>query len=300
MKKNRKSFFVCGMASEMELVKKLRDELGAGFMACKKALTEANGDYDKAYDILRKQGASKALSKADRVANEGLCGYLMNDTGIVVVKLNCETDFVAKNEKFQALLETILGIALKNKSSSVDELLSTSDNGKNVKEIITEGVASIGENIVLSDVVYNSIGDDKSASVYVHNKAEGKDNMGRIITITFASGVNDNDNAKLLLKQIDMHITAMSPIALEEGSIDSSVIEREKAIYEEQVAKLNKPADIAKKMVEGKLRKFYEESVLLKQTFVMDNKSSVADVVAKFNKDNNASLELLSFNRVAI
>ena len=131
------------MASEMELVKKLRDELGAGFMACKKALTEVNGDYDKAYDILRKQGASKALSKADRVANEGLCGYAKNDSGVVVVKLNCETDFVAKNEKFQALLENVLSVALKNKTSSVDELLSASNDGKSVKDIIISNVLKI-------------------------------------------------------------------------------------------------------------------------------------------------------------
>ena len=287
------------MASEMELVKKLRDELGAGFMACKKALTEANGDYDKAYDILRKQGASKALSKADRVANEGLCGYAKNDVGVVVVKLNCETDFVAKNEKFQSLLDNVLSVALKNKTSSVDELLSSSDNGKSVKDIITEGIASIGENIVVSEVVYKAIANNQEASIYVHNKAENKENMGRIVTINIAEGVA-NDDARLLLKQINMHITAMSPIAMDESSIDSAVIEREKAIYEEQVAKLNKPAEIAQKMVEGKLRKFYEESVLLKQAFVMDNKSSVADVISKFNKDNGCQLKLLSFNRVAI
>lgn len=283
----------------MELVKRLRDELGAGFMACKKALTEANGDYDKAYDLLRKQGASKALSKADRTANDGLCGYAMDNSGVVIVKLNCETDFVAKNKKFQELLDIVLDFALKSKSSSVDELLSANENGKSVKDIIAESVATIGENIVVSEVVYKCIQDNQEASVYVHNKAEGRDNMGRIVTVNISEGVN-SDGCRLLLKQINMHITAMSPIAIDENSIDSATIEREKAIYKDQVEKLNKPEDIAKKMVEGKLRKFYEESVLLKQAFVMDNKSSVADVIAKFNKDNGSSLKLLSFNRVAI
>ena len=283
----------------MELVKKLREASGAGILACQKALKECNDDYEKAFDLLRKQGAAKASSKADRETSEGLCCIEQNNDGYAIVKLSCETDFVAKNEKFQNLLTKITQTALSNKAEDVETLANASVDGKSVKDLITEGIASIGENIVLSNVVYRELSNGKSAVYYVHNKADNQEKMGRIVTATIAEGA-DKDEAKTLLKNIDMHITAMSPLGLNEESVDAEVVSREKAIYEEQVSKLNKPAEIAQKMVEGKLRKFYEESVLLKQAFVMDNKSSVADVIAKFNKDNGCQLKLLSFNRVAI
>ncbi len=287
------------MAGNLELVKKLREELGAGFLACQKALTEANGDYDKAYEILRAQGASKALSKSDRATSEGLVGVKMNDSGIAIVKLNCETDFVAKNEKFQELLDILLFEALDNQTTTIEELLTCNHNEKNLKDIITECIATIGENIVVGSVVYRDIANGQTASYYVHNKAEGKDNMGRIVSANIANDVI-NDDAKLLVKQINMHIAAMSPIALDESSISSEILEREKAIYQEQVSALNKPAEIAQKMVEGKMRKFYEESVLLNQMFILDNKNSVSNVIKEFNKKNNCELKLISFNRIAI
>lgn len=287
------------MAGNLELVKKLREELGAGFLACQKALAEANNDYDKAYEILRAQGASKALSKSDRATSEGLVGVKMNESGIAIVKLNCETDFVAKNEKFQELLDILLFEALDNQTTTIEELLTCNHNEKNLKDIITEGIATIGENIVVGNVIYRDIANGQTASYYVHNKAEGKDNMGRIVSANIANDVI-NDEAKLLVKQINMHIAAMSPIALDESSVSQDILEREKAIYQEQVSALNKPAEIAQKMVEGKLRKFYEESVLLNQMFILDNKNSVSNVIKEFNKKNNCELKLISFNRIAI
>jgi len=283
----------------MELVKKLREETGAGILACQKALKETNDNYDEAVDLLRKQGIAKASSKADRVASEGLCCVLSNEKGIAIVKLNCETDFVAKNEKFQQLIEKITSVALENGTKNIDELQEQSIDGKNFDDVIKENIATIGENIVLGDVKFHSLNDGKEANYYVHNQVEGKGNIGRIVSAIISKGCN-NDDAKLLLKQINMHITAMFPIALTEEKIDSEILAREKAIYEEQVAQLNKPAEIASKMVEGKIRKFYEEKVLLKQMFVMDNKKSVANVIADFNKQNNSNLELLDFERIAI
>ena len=283
----------------MELVKKLREETGAGILACQKALKETGEDYDKAVDLLRKQGIAKASSKSDRVASEGLCCVVSNSDGLAIVKLNCETDFVAKNEKFQKLALTVTEVALNINSQNVEELAEQNVGGKSVKELIAEGIATIGENIVLGDVKVHKLQAGQIATYYVHNKIEGSDNLGRIVSATIAQGC-DNDDAKALLHNINMHITAMSPIALSEDKISADVIAREKAIYEEQVSKLNKPADIATKMVEGKLRKFYEESVLLKQMFVMDNKNSVASVIADFNKKQGVKLELVAFERIAI
>ena len=284
---------------DLELVKKLRAETGAGVLACQKAVKEANGDYEVAVDLLRKQGAAKAVSKSDRVASEGLCCIANGASGVAIVKLSCETDFVAKNEKFLDLITLITETALKTKSQTVDDLLQQSVNGKTVKELIIDAIASIGENIVLSEVKNHTLKGDEKAIYYVHNKVSGNDNIGRIVSLTISSGCDD-DSDSLLLKQINMHIAAMSPIALSEDKIPSDIIAREKSIYEEQVAQLNKPADIAAKMVEGKLRKFFEESVLLKQMFVLDNKNSVANVIANFNKENGKKLELIDFERVAI
>ena len=287
--------------SNLDLIKKLREESGAGILACQNALKEANNDYDKAYDILRKQGASKAMSKLDRAAAEGLCCIAENEGGFSIVKLNCETDFVAKNEKFQNLATKIANIALSNNISNVEKLLQQSDSGKSVKDLITENIASIGENIVLSEVKTHKLNKDEIVSYYVHNKIEGSDKLGMIVSAIIASGCNnDNEQAMQLLKQINMHITAMSPIALSEGQVDAEVINREKAIYEEQVSKLNKPANIAEKMIEGKVHKFFEEKVLLRQMFVLDNKNNVENVLANFNKSNNTKLKIISFDRVSI
>ena len=287
--------------SNLDLIKKLREESGAGILACQNALKESNNDYDKAYDILRKQGASKAMSKLDRATAEGLCCIVKNEGGFSIVKLNCETDFVAKNEKFQNLAKKIADVALLNNITNVEALLQQTHESRSVQDLITESIASIGENIVLSEVKTHRLNQDEVISYYVHNKIEGSDCLGAIVSTIIATGCsNNNEQAMQLLKQINMHITAMSPIALSEDQVDSEVISREKAIYEEQVSKLNKPANIAEKMIEGKLHKFFEEKVLLKQMFVLDNKNSVENVLANFNKDNNSQLKIISFDRVSI
>ena len=287
--------------SNLDLIKKLREESGAGILACQNALKEANNDYNKAYDILRKQGASKAISKLDRATAEGLCCIAENENGFSIVKLNCETDFVAKNEKFQSLAAKIANIALLNNITNVEELLQQHYEGKSVKDLITESIASIGENIVLSEVRTHRLNKDEVVSYYVHNKIDGSDKLGMIVSAIIATGCPKNSEPTMqLLKQINMHITAMSPIALSADQVDTAVINREKAIYEEQVSKLNKPANIAEKMIEGKLHKFFEEKVLLKQMFVLDNKNSVEDVLVNFNKNNNTQLKIISFDRVSI
>ena len=287
------------MADNFELLKKLRLETGAGISSCQKALKETNKNYNEAVMLLRKRGAAKAMSKTDRIVSDGLCGIGINQDCVVVVKLCCETDFVARNEKFQNLLSDITNVALKIKESSIDELLQQSINGKSIKDLITECISTIGENIVLQNVKKITINSDERVSYYIHNKVKNY-NLGRIISLTVSKGCSNTESSSLLLNQINMHIAAMSPIALDSNSVPTDVIAKEKSIYEEQVSKLNKPKEIEEKMIAGKLKKFYEENVLLDQIFVIDNKTPIANVIANFNKENSENLELVSFFRISI
>ncbi len=279
--------------SDLTLVKQLREMSGAGMMACKKALEECGDDIEKAFDFLRKSGALKAVSKADRATKEGFCCVVNNGNKVVIVKMNCETDFVAKNDKFTNLLEQSAKVALDEDIKSVEEL------SNRLKDNILEQIAVLGENITIGDVKVFELGNGESFSYYVHNKADGKDNIGKIVSLIIAKD-NNNEASANLLKQINMHITAMSPVSLKEEDVGKDVIERELAVYREQVAQLNKPEDIAKKMVDGKLRKFFEENILLNQVFVIDNKTKIKDVIANFNKANGVNLEILSFCRMSV
>lgn len=278
---------------DLTLVKQLREMSGAGMMACKKALEECNNDVEQAFDFLRKSGALKAASKSDRITKEGFCCIVSNESRVALVKMNCETDFVAKNSKFISLLQHVSNVALEKKIASVEELSAE------VKDDVLEQVAILGENITIGDVQLLDLKDGESISYYVHNKADGQENIGKIVSLIVATG-NNNELASTLLKQLNMHITAMSPVALSEEDVGQEIIDREMAIYQEQVAQLNKPADIAKKMVEGKLRKFFEENVLLNQVFVIDNKTKIKDVIADFNSQNGSDLRVVLFRKLVV
>ena len=279
--------------SDLNLVKQLREMSGAGMMACKKALEECGNDLEKAFDFLRKSGALKAVSKSDRITKEGFCCIANNGNKVAIVKMNCETDFVAKNDKFISLLEQATQTTIEKTIKTAEELTAE------LKNTILEQIAVLGENITIGDVKLLEINSDESVSFYVHNKADNKDNIGKIVSLIVAKG-NTNDASATLLKQINMHITAMSPVSLKEEDVSKEIIDRELAVYQEQVAQLNKPADIAKKMVDGKLRKFFEENTLLNQVFVIDNKTKIKDVLANFNKDNGTNLNILSFYRISV
>ena len=279
--------------SDLNLVKQLREMSGAGMMACKKALEECNNDIEKAFDFLRKSGALKAVSKADRITKEGFCCVASSGNKVAIVKMNCETDFVAKNDKFISLLEQATQTAINKTLKTADDLSAE------LKNTILEQIASLGENITIGDVKLIELNADETFSFYVHNKADSKDNIGKIVSLIVAKG-NNNDASNNLLKQINMHITAMSPVSLREEDVSKDIVDRELAVYQEQVAQLNKPADIAKKMVDGKLRKFFEENTLLNQVFVIDNKTKIKDVLANFNKENGTNLDILSFYRISV
>lgn len=276
-------------------VKELRDRSGAGMMDCKKALTEAGGDIEAATDWLRAKGLAAAQKKSSRTAAEGLVGVAVVGTTGVAVEVNSETDFVAKNEQFQDFVRSVAKIALDTKTADAEALAAEAyPSGGTVSEKLVANIATIGENQALRRVEHVSV--DKGAVVeYVHNAAAP--GLGKIGVLVALEGDAPSDVLLPLGKQIAMHIAAAFPLALSAADIDPALLERERAIATEKAAESGKPAEIVAKMVDGSVAKFAKENALLSQLFVMDNKTPIADVVAKAAKDAGASITLKSYVR---
>lgn len=272
-----------------QLVKELRERSGAGMMDCKKALDANNGDIEAAIDWLRTKGLASAAKKAGRIASEGLVAVASNGKEGVVIELNSETDFVARNEQFQALVEETAKAALA--SGDLEAVKAK------VGDKIANAVATIGENMNLRRVAKLSVNDGVVAT-YVHSAA--KPGMGKIGVLVALESTGDKAALETLGKQIAMHIAATNPQGLNRESIDASKLERERAVFKEQAMASGKPAEVAEKMVEGRIRKFYEEVVLLEQAFVMDGKTKVADVVKAAEKDAGAPITLKGFERFGL
>jgi elongation factor Ts len=276
-------------------VKELRDRSGAGMMDCKKALTEAGGDIEAATDWLRAKGLAAAQKKSSRTAAEGLVGVAVAGTKGVAVEVNSETDFVAKNEQFQDFVRSVSKIALDTGAANSEALAAEGyPSGGTVSEKLVANIAVIGENQTLRRVAHVSV--EKGAVVpYVHNAAAP--GLGKIGVLVALEGDAPADVLEPLGKQIAMHIAAAFPLALSASDIDPALLERERAIAAEKAAESGKPADIVAKMVDGSVAKFAKENALLSQLFVIDNKTPVADVVAKAAKEAGASITLKSFVR---
>lgn len=274
------------------LVRELREKSGAGMMDCKKALIEANGKIEDAIDWLRKKGLAAAAKKAGRIAAEGLVGVASSGTSAALVEINAETDFVARNEKFQALVHNVADLAAK-KSMSLEELKSAQYNAEHtVDSEITHLIATIGENMNLRRSVRLSVPHGVISS-YIHNAtAPG---LGKIGVLVALESTADATKLNELGKKIAMHIAAASPIALSIEEVDASDLERERSVLVEQARASGRPEEIIQKMVEGRIRKFYEEVVLLEQTFVLDGQTKVSDVVAQASKDLGAPVKLTSY-----
>ncbi len=255
------------------LVKELREKSGAGMMDAKKALVETGGDLEAAQDWLRTKGLLKAEKKSSRIAAEGLVGVKINGNIGTIVELNSETDFVATNKEFIELVDLVLveGFGLSDR----DEILERSVSGKNFQEIINNKIATIGENINLRRAVSIK---GPNIYAYVHNSVS-KD-CGKIGVLVSLEGSKNEDFGKKLA----MHIAATSPLAISEKDLDKTLIDREKKIISEQFSAEGKPAEIAEKILSGKLKKFFEENALLNQKFVMDTESSVSKVLEKNNQ----------------
>jgi elongation factor Ts len=280
------------------MVKDLREKTGAGMMDCKAALNEAQGDMEVAVDWLRAKGLAKAAKKAGRVAAEGLIGLAADAKQAALVEVNSETDFVARNQKFQEMVSAIAAAALKVKGD-VDKLAAAKyGSGKaTVAETIKEMIGSIGENMTLRRAAHLSAAKGVVAS-YMHNTiAPG---LGKIGVIVALESAGDTEQLKSFGRQIAMHIAAANPQAVTVDSLDKAVIERERAVLTEQAKESGKPAQVIEKMIEGRLRKFYEEVVLLAQAFVHDPETTVAKAVAEAEKAAGAPIKITGFYRYAL
>ena len=270
------------MEISAQLVKELRDSSGAGMMDAKKALMACKGNMEEAVDWLRAKGLSKAAKKSDRVASDGLIGIYRDETGAVAVEINSETDFVAKNGDFQRMVSSITSAAIN--AENVEDLLNKDINGSTVQDIITSHIATIGENLSLRRMIKFS---GKDIATYIHNSVgEG---LGRLAVLVSFEGGNFD-----LARQVAMHIAASNPIAISEEDIDPAVLEREKNIFIQQAKDSGKPDNIIESMVNGRLKKYFEEVVLLKQKFVIDPEITVKEALEKQN------LKVIDFKRISV
>ena len=276
-------------------IKALRERTGAGMMDAKKALVETDGDLEAAVDALRAKGLATAQKKSSRTAAEGLIGVAVEGTKGVAVEVNSETDFVAKNDKFQDFVRSVTDVAISTDSDDV-EALKTKDypTGGTVSDKLTDNVATIGENQQIRRMKTVSV-ENGVVVPYMHNAVAP--NLGKIGVLVALESEADKDTLEALGKQIAMHIAAAFPQALNADGLDADLIERERAIAKEKAAESGKPENVQDKMVEGAVAKFAKENALLSQIFVMDNKTPISEVVAKAGKDAGKPIELKDYVR---
>jgi elongation factor Ts len=281
------------MSISASLVKDLREKTGAGMMDCKKALVETNGDFESAVDWLRAKGLSAAAKKAGRVAAEGLTAVCVKGNQGAAIEVNSETDFVSRNEIFQNLVKDVAELAVG--LSNVEALkVAKTKSGKTVEEEVASNVATIGENLSLRRMEPISVKDGVIAA-YIHNASA--EDMGMISVLVALESSGDKNKLMETGKQIAMHIAASRPQALNKDGVSQEMIQREKDIFTEQSRASGKPDNIIEKMIEGRIRKFLEEIVLLDQIFVIDGKTKISDVVAALAKELGTSVELKSYIR---
>jgi elongation factor Ts len=278
------------------LVKELRDMTGAGMMDCKKALGETEGNIENAVDWLRKKGLAKAGSKSGRVAAEGLVGVLANGTSGVVVEINSETDFVARNDQFQDMVRKVTSIAAPA-GGDVAKILAMTYPGKStpVEEHVKEMIATIGENMNVRRSAVLKVSDGVVAD-YVHNKIA--DGMGKIGVLIALESTGDKKALAELGRQIAMHVAARNPVSLDLASVDADVLAREKAIVMDK--NVGKPPQVLEKIAESSMKTYAKENCLLDQSFVMDDAKSVSQAVKDAEKAVGGPIKLIGFARFAL
>ena len=281
-------------------IKKLRDLTGAGFLDCKKALDDSNSDIDKAIEFLRKKGISTAQKKSDRTASEGLIAISTNELNkeASIIELNSETDFVARNDDFQFFASNLSKINLDQKGDLDKVMESKYNNTKDkVSDALTNLISKIGENLTIRRVDYiNSI--DGFVGTYVHNVE--KDNMGKIGVLVSIKTDIEYSKISDFLKNICMHITAANPISITSSDIDQEIINKEKEFQIEEIKKSRKEESIQKKMLEGKMNKYFNEVVLLEQNFVVDDSIKINQFIEKTSKELGGSIEINKFVRYKV
>ncbi|ANK81259.1 MAG: translation elongation factor Ts [Rhizobiales bacterium NRL2] len=280
------------------LVKELREKTGGGMMDCKKALQETDGDLEAAVDWLRKKGLAAAAKKAGRTAAEGLVGVATEGSEGAIVELNSETDFVARNDRFQALVNEITAIA-RAKDGDLQTVLGADfpGTGRTVEEELTNAIATIGENMSLRRTAALKV-ENGVVSSYVHNAvAPGLGKIGVLVALE-----STGDAAKLdqLGRQVAMHVAAANPQSVSPADMDQDIVERERSVLREQALASGKPAEIVEKMIEGRIRKFYQEVVLLEQTYVIDPDNTVGKALKAAEADVGAPIAVTAFIRFAL
>ncbi|WND02387.1 translation elongation factor Ts [Temperatibacter marinus] len=280
------------------LVKELREKSGAGMMDCKKALAENDGNLEAAVDWLRTKGLAAAAKKASRVAAEGLVAAHVAGTKGAVAEVNSETDFVARNEQFQAFVNGVAEVSF-NVGEDVDAIKAAAFPGgeKSVEETLTDNIAKIGENQSIRRARVLDV-EQGVVTSYVHGAVA--DGMGKIIVLVALKSSADASVLEGLGKQLAMHIAATNPASMNEESLDPEIVEREKAVQIEKAKESGKPMEIIEKMIVGRMRKFLEEIVLVKQTFVIDGETKVEDVIKKAAKDAGTEIELVDYVRMEL
>jgi len=278
------------------MVKDLRDKTGAGMMDCKTALNETGGDMEAAIDWLRKKGISKAAKKAGRAAAEGLVGVAVGKGAGALVEVNAETDFVARNDEFKKFVKSAADLALLE-GGDMEKLLAAKHGTSNVQQTLTELVAKIGENMSVRRTVALSVNPGVVAA-YVHNATSPE--LGKIGVLVALKSTADEGKLSALAKQIAMHIAAASPLALTPEHLSKDVVERERNVQWELARQSGKPDAVIEKMMEGRMRKFYEETVLLSQTFVIDGETQVGKVIEKAAKELGTPVAIEGFVRFQV
>jgi elongation factor Ts len=278
------------------MVKELRDKTGAGMMDCKSALNESSGDIEAAVDWLRKKGLAKAAKKAGRVAAEGLIGVAVSGTKGVVVEVNSETDFVARNDLFQGLVKMIADAAL-GTGPAVDKILAAPVGSSTIADAIAETIAKIGENMTLRRAAELSVGNGVVAS-YVHSSVT--DGLGKIGVIVSLESAGKADELKAFGRMVAMHVASANPQAVDSSGLDAATIEREKGVLADKAKAQGKPANVVEKIVESGLKTFYKEVCLVDQAFIFDDKKSVAQAVKEAEAKAGAPIKIGGFVRFAL
>jgi elongation factor Ts len=278
------------------MVKELRDQTGAGMMDCKAALSESGGNLDAAVDWLRKKGLSKAAKKAGRMAAEGLVGVAVKGAKGILVEVNSETDFVARNDLFQGLVKMIADAAL-DAGMSIDKILAAKVGNITISEAIADTIAKVGENMSLRRAAGLSVGKGVIAS-YVHNVVS--DGLGRIGVIVALESAGKDDELKAFGRMVAMHVASANPQAIDPSGLDAAAIEREKAVLADKAKAQGKPTNVIDKIVESGLKTFYKEVCLLDQGFIFDDKKSVAQAIKEAEATVGAPIKVTGFVRFGL
>lgn len=282
------------MAITASMVKELREKTGAGMMDCKKALTETEGDLEGAVTFLREKGLSAAAKKSGRIAAEGLIGTAIEATTAALVEVNCETDFVAKNEDFQNFVRDITAHTLKTDPKDIDALMDSTLEGKSVKDLVSTKISTIGENITLRRFSRMSGGDTYGS--YMH----GGGSIGVLVELGVTNGKGTDASVSQLAKDLAMHVASESPLAITRDEVSAETIAAERSIFKQQALDQGKPEKIVDKIVDGRINKFFAESVLLEQAFVKDPDVTVKKLIANIGTELGAEVTVKRFERFKV